>query len=382
MRVLTVFGTRPEVIKLAPVIGALRNRGLQVIVCASGQHRGMLDQMLEIFRIQPDFDLDVMQEDQSSLSVAARIFEELAPVLDRVRPDWLLVQGDTTTTFAAAWVGYQHRIPIGHVEAGLRTYDKFRPFPEEMNRRLTSALADLHFAPTERAAANLRGEGVKEESIVVTGNPVVDALESILSRPVEFADARLAALTGPLVLVTAHRRESFGEPLERVCAAIAELSARHPKLSFVFPVHPNPSVRRTVYARLEANPRILLTEPLGYPEFVHLMKRAELILSDSGGVQEEAPSVGTPVLVLRDVTERPEAVESGWAQMVGTSRERIVEAAERRLRPDSAEARQPAANPFGDGHAGERIAQVLVERGALKDSSAPRGSRRTAEKVP
>ncbi len=235
MRVLTVFGTRPEVIKLAPVIGALRNRGLQVIVCASGQHRGMLDQMLEIFRIQPDFDLDVMQEDQSSLSVAARIFEELAPVLDRVRPDWLLVQGDTTTTFAAAWVGYQHRIPIGHVEAGLRTYDKFRPFPEEMNRRLTSALADLHFAPTERAAANLRGEGVKEESIVVTGNPVVDALESILSRPVDFADARLAALTGSLVLVTAHRRESFGEPLERVCVPPSRIFRRATRNSILFP---------------------------------------------------------------------------------------------------------------------------------------------------
>jgi UDP-N-acetylglucosamine 2-epimerase (non-hydrolysing) len=364
MRVLTVFGTRPEVIKLAPVIVALRSRGLEAIVCASGQHRGMLDQMLEVFQLQPDFDLDVMQENQSSLGVAARIFEEFAPVLDRVRPDWLLVQGDTTTTFAAAWVGYQHRIAIGHVEAGLRTFDKFRPFPEEMNRRLTSALTDLHFAPTERAAANLRGEGIKEESIVVTGNPVVDALDSILRQPVKFADTRLAALSGPIVLVTAHRRESFGAPLERVCDAIVELSARHPNLTFVFPVHPNPSVRRTVHARLEANPRILLTEPLGYPEFVHLMKRAELILSDSGGVQEEAPSVGTPVLVLRDVTERPEAVESGWAEMVGTSREKIIEAAERRLGSGSAESHHTSANPFGDGHAGERIAQALIERSA------------------
>jgi UDP-N-acetylglucosamine 2-epimerase (non-hydrolysing) len=364
MRVLTVFGTRPEVIKLAPVIAALRNRGIETIVCASGQHRGMLDQMLEVFRIQPDFDLDVMQENQSPLDVASRIFEELAGVLDRVRPDWLLVQGDTTTTFAAAWVSYHHRVSIGHVEAGLRTHDKFRPFPEEMNRRLTSALADLHFAPTARAAENLRRENVREESIVVTGNPVVDALESILRRPVEFTDARLAALSGAIVLVTAHRRESFGEPLERVCDAIQELSANHPNLTFVFPVHPNPSVRCTVFARLEANPRILLTEPLAYPEFVHLMKRAEIILSDSGGVQEEAPSVGTPVLVLRDVTERPEAVESGWAEMVGTSRERIIEAAERRLRPGSAESGRATANPFGDGHAGERIAQALIERSA------------------
>jgi len=364
MRVLTVFGTRPEVIKLAPVIAALRNRGLEVIVCASGQHRGMLDQMLEVFQLQPDFDLDVMQENQSSLGVAARIFEQLAPLMDRVRPDWLLVQGDTTTTFAAAWVGYQQRVSIGHVEAGLRTYDKFRPFPEEMNRRLTTALTDLHFAPTERAAANLRAEGVKEESIVVTGNPVVDALDSILRRPAKFADSRLTALSGKIVLVTAHRRESFGEPLERVCGAIADLSARHPNLTFIFPVHPNPSVRHTVYAKLESNPHILLTEPLGYPEFVHLMKRAELILSDSGGVQEEAPSVGTPVLVLRDVTERPEAVESGWAEMVGTSRERIIEAAERRLGSGSTESRHTSANPFGDGHAGERIAQALIERSA------------------
>jgi len=364
VRVLTVFGTRPEVIKLAPVIAALRARGLDAVACASGQHRGMLDQMLDVFRIRPDFDLDVMQENQSPLDVASRIFEELSPVLDRVQPDWLIVQGDTTTTFAAAWTGYHHRVRIGHVEAGLRTHDKFRPFPEEMNRRLTSALADLHFAPTERAAANLRAENIAHESILVTGNPVVDALESILRLPVEFADARLAALQGEIILVTAHRRESFGEPLERVCAAIAELSARYPGITFVFPVHPNPSVRRTVFARLESNPRILLTEPLDYPEFVHLMKRARLILSDSGGVQEEAPSVGTPVLVLRDVTERPEAIESGWAEMVGTSRERIVEAAKRRLSGGSATPESSSANPFGDGRAGERIAQALIERSA------------------
>jgi UDP-N-acetylglucosamine 2-epimerase (non-hydrolysing) len=320
MRVLTVFGTRPEVIKLAPVICALKRRCVDVIACASGQHRDMLDQMMEVFCLRPDCDLDVMRENQAPLEVAARIFAALVPVCERTRPDWLVVQGDTTTTFAAAWVSYHCRVPVAHVEAGLRTRDKFQPFPEEMNRRLTTVLTDLHFAPTTLAERNLLAEGIEANKIFVTGNPVVDAVEKILNEPVKWDDPRLQNLEGRVILVTAHRRESFGAPLDAICRGIVDLLRAHPDLTAVFPVHPNPAVRNVVTHILGGIPRMILTEPLSYPSFVRLMKRAELILSDSGGVQEEAPTVRTPVLVMRDVTERPEAVDSGWAQLVGTSR--------------------------------------------------------------
>ena len=360
MRILTVFGTRPEVIKLAPVIQVSKERGLDVIVCVSGQHRDMLDQMLEDFGITPDYDLDVMQENQSPLEVAARIFDQLAPVIARTRPDWLLVQGDTTTTFAAAWVSFHQRTAVAHVEAGLRTQDKFRPFPEEMNRRLTSVLSDIHFAPTERARENLLKEGVPAERVFLTGNTVVDALLSILRRSVVFSDPRLAELDGRVLLVTAHRRESFGPPLQEICRAIRELVLAHTDITVVFPVHRNPSVRKTVFDLLDGQPRTVLTDPLSYPEFVHLMKRAELILSDSGGVQGEAPSIGTPVLVLREVTERPEAVESGWAQLVGTSREEIVTSARQRLARRRGDGLPAGPNPFGDGRASQRIVDALL----------------------
>jgi UDP-N-acetylglucosamine 2-epimerase (non-hydrolysing) len=362
MRVLTVFGTRPEVIKLAPVIRALERGGVDVIVCATGQHRDMLDQMLEIFSLCPDFDLDIMRPNQSPLDVAGRILTELPAVIAQVRPDWLVVQGDTTTTFAASWVGFHAQAPVAHVEAGLRTHDKFHPFPEEINRRLTSALADLHFAPTSGAESNLLAEGIAPERIFVTGNPVVDAMEMILGQPTQWDDPRLEGFEGRILLVTAHRRESFGPPLEEICRAVADLLAEHKDLTAVFPVHPNPSVREVVDRALGKIPRVILVPPMPYPPFVRLMQRADLILSDSGGVQEEAPSVGTPVLVLRDITERPEAIESGWAQLVGTSRARIVEMANEYLNQNRKQQLRQSSNPFGDGHAGERIAELLASQ--------------------
>lgn len=359
MRIVTVFGTRPEAIKMAPIIRAARAAGIETHVCVTAQHRDLLDQMLRVFRITPDHDLNLMQEDQTPLEFAARVFESLPPVLRKISPDWLLVQGDTTTAFAAAFAAFQEKIRVGHVEAGLRTFDKHCPFPEEMNRRLVSSVADLNFAPTERAAANLRAEGVSDSRILVTGNTVVDAVHGILSAPVEFVDSRLAQLCGKILLVTAHRRENFGTPLEQICTAVLALVEKFPDLTVVFPVHPNPNVHAAIHAHLRDRDRVLLVDPLSYPEFVHLMQRAALILSDSGGVQEEAPSVGTRVLVMRGITERPEAVESGWAQLVGTSTEEIVSRASAWLAGDKSPQTSGSPNPFGDGHAAEKIVRAL-----------------------
>lgn len=376
MRVLTVFGTRPEVIKLAPVIRALEQRGVDVILCASGQHREMLDQMLTVFSLRPDFDLNIMQANQSSLDVASRIFDTLGPVLDRTCPDWLVVQGDTTTVFSAALTGFHRHVPVAHVEAGLRTRDKFQPFPEEINRRLTSVVADIHFAPTPLAQRNLLAECVDPDRIFVTGNPVVDAVEEILRHPVDFCNSHLSKLEGRVVLVTAHRRESFGKPLEEICGAILDLLEAHPDLTAVLPVHPNPMVQEVVTRLLGQVPRMILTEPLPYPIFVHLMRRSELILSDSGGVQEEASSVGTPVLVLREATERPEAVESGWAKLIGCSRGKVVEAATVWLAQDKKRQLSHCPNPFGDGHSGERIAELLAVRAEQRPGQMERTIRR------
>lgn len=359
MKVLIVLGTRPEAIKLAPVVRALRWRGAETGLCVSAQHREMLDSALAVFDLRPDYDLDVMRPGQSPTEVAARVSEKLPAILDRCRPDWLVVQGDTTTTFAAAWTAFHHRVPIAHVEAGLRTSDKYRPFPEEMNRRLTTVLTDLHLAPTARAADNLRREGIPEEKIQVTGNTVVDALLEILARPMAFADPRLQALQGRVVVVTAHRRESFGATLEAMCAAIRAAADAHPDVTFVFPLHRNPVVVDTATRVLEGHPRMLLADPMPYPEFVHLLRRADLILTDSGGIQEEAPTVGTPALVMREVTERPEAIESGWAELVGTSGQRILERLHARLEKPAGELPPGRSNPFGDGKASERIAELL-----------------------
>lgn len=360
MRILTVFGTRPEVIKMAPVIKACAAAHLECAVCVTAQHREMLDQMLAVFGIRPDFDLNVMQENQSPVTVAGRVMESLTPVIAASKPDWLLVQGDTTSAFAAALVGYHQRIRVGHVEAGLRTRDKWQPFPEEMNRRLISALADLNFAPTDCAAKSLLVEGVDKRRIFITGNTVVDALRTILDGEPCFSDTRLRSLSGRILLVTAHRRENLGPPLEQICLAIRDVLQNFPDVTAVFPVHPNPSVGKTVRAVLAKEPRALLTAPLAYPEFIHLMKNAALILSDSGGVQEEAPSVGTRVLVMRDVTERPEAVESGWARLVGTSRKDIVKGASEWLSSQQANLPLLAPSPFGDGKASERIVEALL----------------------
>lgn len=362
MRILTVFGTRPEAIKMAPIIRAARATGIEASVCVTAQHRDMLDQMLQSFSIAPDHDLNLMQDNQTPLEFAARVFESLLPILRRVSPDWLLVQGDTTTAFASAFVAFQEKIRIGHVEAGLRTGDKHRPFPEEMNRRLISPLVDLNFAPTPQAVANLRHEGIPDARIVLTGNTIVDALNLILSTPAQFSDPRLAKLSGKILVVTAHRRENFGGPLEQICSAVLELSEKFPDVTAVLPVHPNPSVRASVTAQLRGRPRILLVDPLSYPEFVHLMRRAALILSDSGGVQEESPTVGTPVLILREVTERPEAVESGWAQLVGTSKSEIVTRASAWLSGELKAPIAPNRNPFGDGHASEKILNALNKK--------------------
>jgi UDP-N-acetylglucosamine 2-epimerase (non-hydrolysing) len=379
VKVLTVLGTRPEAIKLAPVIRELAGRagsGLQTVVCSTAQHRELLDEVLDLFGLRPDYDLAVMEADQSPTGVAAAVLARLEPVLARERPAWVLVQGDTTTVAGAALAAYYAGSRVGHVEAGLRTGDKWRPFPEEINRRVAGAVADLHFAPTERARANLLHEGVPPTQIVVTGNPVIDALRGVAALPPPEEAMAILARAGPgsrqpgtatadarrLILVTAHRRESFGAPLEAVCAALREIAARYAgAVQLVYAVHPNPNVHEPVHRLLGGVPGVTLTPPLAYSTLVHLMKRADLVLTDSGGIQEEAPGLGVPVLVLRDVTERPEAVEAGTVRLVGTDRERIVAEACRLLDDPVAHARMArAVNPYGDGQASQRIVAALL----------------------
>lgn len=365
--VMVVFGTRPEAIKLAPVVRALRKR-CSVHVCVTGQHRTMLDQVLSVFAMEPDSDLAVMKPNQDLFDVTANVVHALRAALAEVRPRFVAVQGDTTTTFAAALCAFYAGAAVGHVEAGLRTYDKHRPFPEEVNRRLTSVLADLHFAPTPWAKANLQREGVPEERIFITGNTGIDALLWVAE---ELASGRLAAdLPAEVdeatrrwrtVLVTGHRRESFGKGFERICRALVEIVEREPDVAVVYPVHLNPNVREPVYRLLGHHPRVVLAEPLPYVSFVALMQRAELILTDSGGIQEEAPSLRKPVLVMRDTTERPEGVEAGVAQLVGTDVERIVQAASRLLHDRGAyDSMVGHSNPYGDGLAAERIASEIA----------------------
>ncbi|MGE0451183.1 MAG: non-hydrolyzing UDP-N-acetylglucosamine 2-epimerase [Vicinamibacterales bacterium] len=364
MKVLCVLGTRPEAIKLAPVIRELARRAecASVRVCVTAQHREMLDQMLEGFEIRPDYDLDLMRDGQSLAGVSSAVLAALDPVIDGERPDWVLVQGDTTTAMVASLAAFYRRVRLGHVEAGLRTHDRQAPFPEEINRRIADLVADRHFAPTERARENLLREGVVPASIVVTGNTVVDALRWTSGRPVPDSIDRLVDPSRRLVLVTAHRRESFGAPIEEICHAVRELSARYPgDLQIVYPVHRNPQIAGPVDRLLAGVPGVELVAPVDYLALVHLMKRAHVILTDSGGIQEEAPYLGVPVLVLRDATERPEAVECGAARLVGTTRARIVEETARLLDDPAARAAMAApASPFGDGHAAERIVDALL----------------------
>jgi len=365
-RVLVVIGTRPEGIKLAPVVEALERRSEQVEVrtALTGQHSELLDHVLEIFDLVPDWDLGIMREGQDLYDVAQGTLSGLRPIFRDYRPDLVVVQGDTASVFFGALAAFFERTRVAHVEAGLRSRDKWKPFPEEILRRLTGVVADLHFAPTAGARANLLAEGVAPESIHVTGNTVVDALHAIARNERPVRDARLrAALDGGarLVLLTAHRRESFGAPLQEAFGAVRELADHYRDVVFLYPVHPNPQVRTAASAVLGGHERILLTEPLDYPDLVAALRRAVLVLTDSGGIQEEAPSFGTPVLVLREVTERPEGIEAGVARLVGTSRRRILEEAHRLLGDETARQRMArAANPYGDGRAGERIADVIV----------------------
>src|SRR5690606_17398049 len=330
----------------------------------TGQHSELLDHVLEIFDLVPDWDLGIMREGQDLYDVAQGTLSGLRPIFRDYRPDLVVVQGDTASVFFGALAAFFERTRVAHVEAGLRSRDKWKPFPEEILRRLTGVVADLHFAPTAGARANLLAEGVAPESIHVTGNTVVDALHAIARNERPVRDARLrAALDGGarLVLLTAHRRESFGAPLQEAFGAVRELADHYRDVVFLYPVHPNPQVRTAASAVLGGHERILLTEPLDYPDLVAALRRAVLVLTDSGGIQEEAPSCGPPVLVLREVTERPEGIEAGVARLVGTSRRRILEEAHRLLGDETARQRMArAANPYGDGRAGERIADVIV----------------------
>jgi len=370
---MTIFGTRPEAIKLAPVIRELERRPAEFehVSVATAQHREMLDQVLALFRINPDYDLDIMTAEQSVSDVTARVLTGLGPVLERVRPDAVVVQGDTTTVLAAGLAAFYARIPVAHVEAGLRTRDKQQPFPEEINRRLVSHLADWHFAPTAGARENLLREGIDADSVFVTGNTVVDALLSVVRADYTFDDPILASLAGRrLVLATTHRRENWGEPLRRVCRAIRRITASRPDVEVVYAVHLNPEVRRVVEAELGMTDRVHLLGPVAYEPFAQLMSRATVILTDSGGVQEEAPSLDVPVLVLRAVTERPEGIEAGTLRLVGTDEERIVQGT-LSLLDDPAEHGRMASrpNPYGDGHASQRIADVLAERVGAVDGA-------------
>ncbi|MFT3717873.1 non-hydrolyzing UDP-N-acetylglucosamine 2-epimerase [Pseudorhodoferax sp.] len=371
-KVLIVFGTRPEAIKMAPVVKGFQAAAdrFETVVCVTAQHREMLDQVLRLFEIEPQYDLNVMKPNQDLYDVTCSVLAGLKPVLAAERPDLVLVHGDTTTTLATSLAAYYARAAVGHVEAGLRTGDKYAPFPEEINRKVTGAVADLHFAPTATSRENLLREGVAEASVFVTGNTVIDALFAVV-RKLETDPALGAEMqqrfsfldpARRLILVTGHRRENFGAGFENICNALADIAERTPDAEILYPVHLNPNVRRPVNEILAARglSNVHLIEPVDYLPFVYLMNRAHLIITDSGGVQEEAPSLGKPVLVMRDITERPEAVTAGTVLLVGTSRSAIVEQATRLLQDEAAYVRMSKAhNPYGDGQAVGRILQAV-----------------------
>jgi UDP-N-acetylglucosamine 2-epimerase (non-hydrolysing) len=367
MKILSIFGTRPEAIKMAPVVKELNRHqgGFTSVVCVTAQHRQMLDQVLSLFDIVPDYDLNIMQNDQTLAQVTANALTKLDAVLEAEKPDWVLTQGDTTTAMVGALAAFYHRIRVGHVEAGLRTWDRFQPFPEEINRKIADAVCDLHFAPTATARDNLMREGISETSIVITGNTVIDALLDVAGREYDWAGDGMEALPRDkrLILVTAHRRENFGEPLRQICAAMREIAASYPDVHFVYPVHLNPNVRSVAYEQLSDEAGITLLNPLEYLPLVQLMKASYLVLTDSGGLQEEAPSLGKPVLVLREVTERPEGVAAGTVKIVGTNKRTII-AETAALLDDHAEYERMsrAINPYGDGRASERIVKSLIAR--------------------
>jgi len=380
MKTLCVLGTRPEAIKMSPIVRLLKaTAGLETRVCVTAQHRQMLDQVLELFEIQPEYDLDLMRDGQTMAQVSAGIFTHLDPILEEYKPDWVLAVGDTTTVVTTSLLAFYRKIKFGHVEAGLRTHNKWHPFPEEMNRRLATVTADLHFAPTEWSKGNLLHEGVDEEQIIVTGNSVIDALlfvsnqdepkqitdllEKLSAKKLKIEDDETGRrATKRLILVTAHRRENFGVGIENICLALKQLAERT-DVEIVYPVHLNPNVQEPVNRLLKDVPHVTLLPPLDYGPIVHLMKNATLILTDSGGLQEEAPSLGIPVLVMRETTERPEGVDAGALRLVGTDTSRILQEATRLLEDQSEYVKMAkASNPYGDGHAAERIVAALLKK--------------------
>ncbi|CAI2106149.1 UDP-N-acetylglucosamine 2-epimerase (non-hydrolyzing) [Serratia marcescens] len=369
MKVLTVFGTRPEAIKMAPLVHALaQDEAFDARVCVTAQHREMLDQVLRLFEITPDYDLNIMKPGQGLTEITCRILEGLKGVLEDFKPDVVLVHGDTTTTLATSLAAFYQRIPVGHVEAGLRTGDLYSPWPEEANRTLTGHLAKFHFAPTENSRQNLLRETLPDNQIFVTGNTVIDALFWVRDRVMSDAALRAGLVqrypfldaNKKLILVTGHRRESFGGGFERICSALAEIARNHPEVQVVYPVHLNPNVSEPVNRILKGIDNIMLIEPQDYLPFIYLMTQAHLILTDSGGIQEEAPSLGKPVLVMRDTTERPEAVDAGTVRLVGTDVAKIVDAVTQLLMDESEyQTMSRAHNPYGDGHACQRILEAL-----------------------
>lgn len=368
VKVMTVFGTRPEAIKMAPLVHELNKYSEQIesVVCVTAQHRQMLDQVLDIFDIQPDIDLNIMKDRQTLVGVTTRALESLDETMKEVKPDIVLVHGDTTTTFVASLAAFYNQVAIGHVEAGLRTWDKYSPFPEEMNRQLTGVMADLHFSPTNGSADNLRREAKPEESIYVTGNTAIDALKTTVRE--DYTHPVLDRVAGQkLVLMTAHRRENLGEPMRRIFRAVRRLVDEHPEIAVVYPVHLNPAVQEVAQEILGNHDRISLIEPLDALDFHNFARRAHLILTDSGGVQEEAPSLGVPVLVLRDTTERPEGIEAGTLKLVGTDEEQVYAMAKELLTNQAAyDAMAHAVNPYGDGEASRRIVEAILYHFGLR----------------
>ena len=365
IRVMSVFGTRPEAIKMCPLIRELEKRKeIESIVCVTGQHRQMLDQVLDIFQVKPDYDLKLMKDRQTLTTITTEVLLHLGTLFQQVKPDIILVHGDTTTSFSAALAAFYQQIPVGHVEAGLRTYDKYSPFPEEMNRKMISQIAELYFAPTENNKKNLKKENI-QEGIYVTGNTVIDAFPYTVKKDYIFKEERIKKIDfykKRLILMTAHRRENLGKPLENICYAIKHLAEENRDIQVVYPVHLNPVVRSTVYEILGNVERVYLTEPMDVEDMHNLMSQSFLIMTDSGGLQEEGPHFGIPVVVLRTETERPEAVEAGTVVVAGTKEEEIFEIANTLLNNTQVyEKMAHAINPYGDGHASERIVEALIE---------------------
>lgn len=367
IKVIAVFGTRPEAIKMAPVIHKLKNQNseFKTIVCVTAQHRHMLDQVLDIFKIKSDYDLNIMQEAQTLYQITTTGLLKLENIYKTEKPDLVLVHGDTTTTLVASLAAFYEKIAVGHVEAGLRSYDKFNPFPEEVNRRIADVLTDLYFVPTKLGSQNLSKEGVGAKNIFVTGNTVIDALFMALKVPHKINNPRLKQFlnTGKrIILITAHRRENWGRPLKNICRAIARIAKNFKEVQIVYPVHLNPQVKDVVYPALGQIKNVVLTEPLDYLDFINLMKESYLVLTDSGGLQEEAPSLGKPVLVLREVTERPEGVEAGTVKVIGTDTEKIVNETSQLLIDEKIyNIMADAVNPYGDGQASQRITDSILK---------------------